>query len=203
MTNAHSKVVLGSQYTKTDLSKIFNEPNLEGVREGIYSLKPHNAVLLFVDLVKAGKEDRFHFNDYFDGDVFHWDSQTTQNINSPRIQSIVRKQVEVLLFCRLQRKIKNITQPFYYCGTLEYLEHDLKTANPVHLVFLSNDFNETTSNLQLKILYEWKPENIGKATSNNDYHKNGTAVKFRVDQKKPNYTERKGLVTSRRTRWNA
>ena len=34
--------------------------------------------MLFVDLVKEGKEERFHFNEYFENQFFHWESQTTQ-----------------------------------------------------------------------------------------------------------------------------
>ena len=93
-----NKFTLGSYYTKTSLSEIIEEPNLKLVREGLYYCKKTDSTLLFVDLVKINKPDRFHFNDYFEGDYFHWDSQTTQHINSPKIQEIINGEKEVHLF---------------------------------------------------------------------------------------------------------
>lgn len=150
----------------------------------------------FIDLVKEGKEKRFHFNDYFDGDIFHWDSQTTQHINSPRIQQILKKEIPILLFVRIYPKVKGQTQPFVYCGRIEYVEHDTNTNNPVHIVFQSLDFDETSPNRNLTEIYEWRPEKIGGQTSNNIYRTKKDISK-KGEIKKPNYTERRGLVTSR------
>jgi hypothetical protein len=196
MPTAHSLLTIGSSYSKKDLSGIFHDDTISLVREGRYTLKPFNSVLLFVDLEKTEKEERFHFNDYFDDGFFHWDSQTTQNINTPTIQAIVHKRVEVNLFCRVLNKRKNVTQPFFYCGRLEYVDHDLNTANPVHIVFSAMDYDETTSNPNLLEIYSWRPEKIGKVSTNDNYA-GVQRHKWKAGQKKPNYTERRGLVTSR------
>src|SRR5688572_18812632 len=103
-------LTLGAEYTKNSLAEIFEDKALKTLREGIHTLKRYDAVFLFVDLVKKGKEERFQFDDYFNGDHFEWDSQTTQHINSPRIQSIVNKEVNTYLFCRLYGKVKGTTQ---------------------------------------------------------------------------------------------
>ncbi|MCZ2481284.1 HNH endonuclease [Aquirufa nivalisilvae] len=197
MEISYSIPELGELYSKKSLSLIFQDPSIESVREGIFHTKNSNSMLLFVDLVKTGKESRFHFNDYFEGDYFHWDSQTTQHINSPRIQKIVKKEVDVLLFCRIQSKIKSESQPFVYCGKLEYLEHNENTSKPVHLVFQSLDFDETISIPRLKEIYNWTPEKNGGITTNNYYSVKKIQSRNRGEQKRPNYTERKGLVTSR------
>jgi len=195
-TTLHPLLTLGSLYTKLDLSDLLNEPNLKLVREGIYSSTNSNSILLFVDLVKPGKEERFHFNDYFQEDYFHWDSQTTQNINSPRIQKIVNGDIEVTLFVRITSRVKSSVQPFIYCGRLEYLEHDPNTHNPVHVIFNSIDYNERSQSSSLIDIYNWKPENMGKTSSYDFEFTPKGESKARV-HKKPNYTERKGLVTSR------
>jgi len=195
METLKADLKLGELYTKKELSTILNDPNIEIVREGIYTSNRLNQMLLFVDLVKKGKEARFHFNDYFEEDYFHWDSQTKQHINSPRIQKIIKKEVDVLLFCRINPKVKNITQPFIYCGKLEYIDYFEKTTKPVHIVFNSKDFDESTKNINLKEIYSWRPENIGQSTTNNIY--SDSKKNKNTFQKKPNYTERKGLVTSR------
>ena len=78
---------LGSKYSKKDLSDLLDQPNLSFVREGIFNCKNSSSSLFFVDLEKKDKEKKFHFNDFFQEDFFHWDSQTTQNINSPKIKA--------------------------------------------------------------------------------------------------------------------
>ena len=190
-------LILGNYYSKKDLSLIFNEKGLLSSREGIFSNDTFHSYLFFVDLVKEGKEDRFHFNDYFDGDIFHWDSQTTQHINTPRIQKIVNKNLPILLFTRIYPKVKSQTQPFIYCGRLEYIEHDENTTRPIHIVYQSLDYDETTQNQNLIDIYNWKPEMIGKSSTNNVYLVKKQITRPKGEQKKPNYTERRGLVTSR------
>jgi hypothetical protein len=193
----NEKLIIGNFYSKKNLSLIFQEKGLLSSREGIFSSNTLPFYLFFVDLVKEGKEDRFHFNDYFDGDIFHWDSQTTQHINTPRIQKIVNKELPVLLFTRVHPKVKSQTQPFIYCGRLEYIEHDENTTRPVHIVYQSLDYDETTQNQNLIDIYNWKPEMIGKTSSNNVYLVKKQISRPKGEQKKPNYTERRGLVTSR------
>ena len=193
----NENLIIGNNYSKKELSRIFDENGLLTSREGIFSSDTLNSYLFFVDLVKDGKQERFHFNDYFDGDLFHWDSQTTQHINTPRIQKIVNKELPILLFTRIHPKVKSQTQPFVYCGRLEYIEHDENTTRPIHIVYQSLDYDETTQNQNLIDIYNWKPEMIGKTSSNNVYLVKKQLSRPKGEQKKPNYTERKGLVTSR------
>jgi hypothetical protein len=189
-------LVIGGFYTKNSISDLLGENSLKSVREGIYTSTSTGSILLFVDLVKTGKEERFHFNDYFQEDYFHWDSQTTQHINSPRIQKIVQGDVEVNLFVRILPRIKSKVQPFTYCGRLNYVDHDPNTFKPVHIVFQSLDFDEKSDLLNLIEIYEWKPESIGGTSTNYFKFVPRGETKTR-EQKKPNYTERRGLVTSR------
>jgi hypothetical protein len=44
-----------------------------------------------------------------------------------------------LLFSRIHPKIKSKTQPFVYCGRLEYVEYDENKTRPVHIISLSLD----------------------------------------------------------------
>ena len=83
---------LGNTYKKKVLSEILDEYNLRYVREGLYYCVKTNSTLLFVDLDKINKPDKFKFNDYFEGDFFHWDSQTTQHLESPKILDIFKIQ---------------------------------------------------------------------------------------------------------------
>jgi hypothetical protein len=189
----HSALLLGESYSKKTLSDLLNEPSLAPVREGIYTCKNNKSIMLFVDLVKNGKEERFHFNDYFQEDYFHWDSQPRQDINTPTIKKLISGLLEVNLFVRIDQKVKSNTQPFKYCGRLEYTDYYQNTSKPVHIVFSSIDYDE--NNGQLKDIYLWQPETIGKSTTNNNYGvKPGSKQK---NFKKPNYTERKGLINSR------
>lgn len=192
-----NELQLGGKYSKKDLASVLEEPSLISVREGVYSCKSTNSYLLFVDLEKAGKEQRFHFNDYFEEDYFHWDSQTTQHIDSPKIQQVLNGQLEVHLLVRLVQKVKNQTQPFIYCGRLQYQEHDPSTSKPVHMVFQNIDYDDFTENEDLISIYLWKPEKAGMTSSATVSKKGMVSQKRKSNYKPPSTTERTGLVTSR------
>ena len=188
---------LGSKYSKAELTELLNEPTLSSVREGVFSCKNSDAYLLFVDLEKADKEKRFHFNDFFEEDFFHWDTQTTQHINSPKIQDIISEVLTPHLFVRVRQKEKSRTLPFVYCGTLTFNMHEEKTARPAHIIFQSDDFDDLTSNKNLLEIYSWKPSKAG-TTSNSKINKKGViSGRRKRNFKPPNETERKGLITSR------
>jgi len=190
------KLIIGSKYSKKDLSKIFDNPNISLVREGIYNLKTPES-FFFVDLEKVGKEERFHFDDYFEGEYFHWDSQPDQHINSPKIKEIVLGERVPHLFVRIVPKIKNVTQSFIYCGRLNYQYHEGGTSKSIHIIFQNIDFVDDSENPELLQIYFWKPTMIGGSSrfqiKNIDKVSEQRKRKFKI----PNETERSGLVTSR------
>ena len=75
--NPQSILKVGNKYSKKELSKLLVQPSLEKVREGVFSCNNSQSYLLFVDLEKKSKEEKFHFDDFFEEDYFHWDTQTT------------------------------------------------------------------------------------------------------------------------------
>ena len=191
-----SSLKIGEKYSKTNLSEIFNNPNISIVREGIYNLNESNT-FFFVDLEKKGKEDRFHFDDYFEGDFFHWDSQTTQHIDTPKIQEIVRGSRTPHLFIRISPRVKNTTQPFIYCGRLKYVEYVEGTSKPVHIIFQNIDYQDETENKDLLEVYFWKPDKIGGSSRFKITNREVVSEDRKRKLKEPNVTERSGLVTSR------
>jgi len=191
-----SNLKIGNKYSKMSLSEILNNPIISTVREGIYNLSQSESIF-FVDLEKQGKEDRFHFDDYFEGDFFHWDSQTTQHINTPKIQEIVKGSRIPYLFIRITPKIKNITQPFIYCGRLKYVKYIEGTFKPVHIIFQNIDYQDETNNKELLEIYFWKPHKIGGSSQFKIEEEDIISDDRRRKLKKPNVTERSGLVTSR------
>lgn len=188
---------IGAEYTKLDLADILDEPSIASVREGIYYCKKSPSAIFFVDLEKKGKQERLNYNDFFDGEYFHWDSQTTQHINSPKIQEIVNGVRIPHLFIRIQPKIKSITQPFIYCGQLEYEEYEKGTSNPVHIVFNNLDYDDFTENEKLLEIYQWKPGYTGHITTTTISKQTKVSERRKIKYKKPDSTERRGLVTSR------
>ena len=72
---------LGNKYTKIDLSKIFDEKNIEYIQQGYFRVKKTNTALLFVTLDKTGQPESLKYNDYFENDWFHWDSMKHQHTN--------------------------------------------------------------------------------------------------------------------------
>lgn len=188
---------VGSKYSKKDLALLLSQPNIEKVREGVTTCTNSNSYLLFVDLDKEGKENRFHFDDFFEEDFFHWDSQTTQTINSPKIQEVVNARLTPHLFVRVKQKEKSKTLPFIYCGRLKFISHEENTSKPVHIIYQNIDFDDFTKNQDLLEIYRWKPTVAGM-TSKSKVVKKGIISKERIQKyKKPNETERQGLVISR------
>tara|TARA_B100000767_G_C19588041_1_gene460195 strand:- start:113 stop:661 length:549 start_codon:yes stop_codon:yes gene_type:complete len=163
-----NSLVIGNKYSKKDLSEIFDNPNISKIREGIYNVSQSES-FFFVDFEKKGKEERFHFDDFFEGDYFHWDSQTTQHINTPKIQEIVHGERTPHLMIRITPKIKNVTQPFVYCGRLKYVEYEEGTSKPgsgdklVSLVETPNmkcDCNPYSEKILIKRGWKFLSENI-------------------------------------------
>jgi hypothetical protein len=193
----HKILSVGDKYSKKDLAERLDQPNLAKVREGIAQCTNSSSTLFFVDLEKLGKEQRFHFNDFFQEDFFHWDSQTTQHIDTPTIQQIVKGDLTPHLFVRVVQKIKNVTQPFIYCGRLVFDTHEEGTSKPVHMLFHNIDYDDHTTNDDLIDIYLWKPSKAGRETQSK-INRQGVITPNRVRKyRKPNETERKGLVTSR------
>ena len=195
--NPFKTLSLGCKYAKIDLSILLEQPTLALVREGLYHCKNSESTLFFVDLEKKGKEEKFHFDDFFQEDFFHWDSQTTQHINSPKIQEIVTGQRTPHLFVRITPKVKSITQKFVYCGRLVYTEHEENTFKPVHIVFQNIDYDDFTKNDDLLNIYSWRPNKIGKTTKSKIDKTGVVSHRRKQVYKRPNKTERKGLITSR------
>ena len=98
------KLKIGQLYSKQILSSLLNEVSLKTVREGIFYCKNSDSTLFFVDLEKQDKPSKFHFNNYFDKNLFHLDSQTTQHINSPKIQEIVNTKKKFIFFVEKSKK---------------------------------------------------------------------------------------------------
>lgn len=188
---------VGSKYSKKDLAHLLKQPTLANVREGVFSCNNSKSYLLFVDLEKQGKEEKFHFDDFFEGDYFHWDSQTTQHIQSPKIQELVTDLRTAHLFVRVTQKIKSITQPFIYCGRLKYKDYEINTSKPVHIIFQNIDYDDFTEDHDLLEIYSWHPNKAGKTTKSAINKKGQISQERKSKFKKPNETERKGLVTSR------
>jgi hypothetical protein len=198
MTDVHHHgLTLGATYSRRGLSSLLGEPTLGHSREGIFYCTRSSMTLLLVDLEKQDKENRFHFNDYFESEFFHWDSQPAQHLATPRIRELVDGTVNTLLFARRSQKIKRKTQPFVYCGRLEFAESEPDTAKPAHLIFRSLDYDDYSTNDDLLDLYLWEPKWWGKTTTNTTSKSGEISADRRKRHTPPTETERSGLTTSR------
>ena len=196
----HAKLTVGEGYSKGptgDLPDLIGEPTLRNIREGIfYCTNTPRTTIFFVTLVKKDRPIRFHFDDYFEGNLFHWDSQPQQDFETPRIREIRGEDWTTLLFTRVHQKIKGRTQQFIYCGRLRFHEHDPNTSKPVHLVFRSLDHDDRTDSQALREIYAWTPEH--SVTSNTEAPSESAAISGEEQKHEPpDHTERSGLVTSR------
>ena len=155
-------LIIGNFYRRAELDEVFSTKRFSNSREGIVSLDGN--IVLFCTLEKTLKDEHLKYNDYFENDFFRWDSQNPQHIDTPMIQKMVQSEVDIYLFCRILDKINSQTQPFVYCGKLEFSEHFENTSKPVHLIFESLDYQDNPNSF-LKEIYDWRPD--GKKTETN------------------------------------
>ena len=149
---------VGAEITRKELGELLKEEHLAQSREGVYKCKGSNMYLLFVNLNKDSAKESLKFNDFFEGDMFHWDSQPKQSISVPSIQQIVKGERRTHLFARVYPKIGSQTQPYVYCGELEYHSYDPETANPVHLKFRALEMRfDIDQEHPLREIYDWRP----------------------------------------------
>jgi len=150
-----SGFAVGEAYDKEDIVKIGNVTAPSSFRAGNWAtgiLPFDNAVLLLVTLDK----DEEGYNDFFDGDELHWQSQYRHSQESPLILNLASGRSQAHLFARLRRKLRGQTQKFIYCGRLAWSR--IESGNyPVNCRFrmLDQPFNP---NADLQALYAWKPD---------------------------------------------
>ena len=151
---------IGDQYTREQLNELLDTKAFTSSAGLLYpEWQGHSLIVLRVtlekstDAVKAG----WDYHDYFDGELFHWDSQTTQDINTPKIQEMVNGQSDIHLICRLDTQgSSGATNPFIYCGELLYNDHVPGTANPIHMSFTCLDLVGPQPEI-VEALRQWKP----------------------------------------------
>tara|TARA_B110000967_G_C18360099_1_gene305517 strand:+ start:17 stop:460 length:444 start_codon:yes stop_codon:yes gene_type:complete len=101
----------------------------------------NNKVLLWVNL-ENDRSNATYDDGFISGSkIFQWESQNQQNINTPVIQRILKKEVEVHLFCRLGNMGNH-----KYMGKLKYMKHE--NNNPVKILFNSIDYDSDNTNLK-------------------------------------------------------
>jgi 5-methylcytosine-specific restriction protein A len=111
----------GRTYTRAKIAEIGEVPPLQNGREwtGIQPFK--NCTLLFVTLDRPESIVEHRYQYEFHGCELHWDSQNSNHSTTPKIRRLKDPAEIVLLFARIKTKIKSKTQPFYYCGELQYI----------------------------------------------------------------------------------
>ena len=159
---SYSKLRVGKTYTRAELDLVLGVNKFKGTREGKVYLK--DATFLFVTLDKSNKPATYNYNDYFDGNYFHWESQIRQGINSPAIQKMIKGRVKVFLMARTNDKIKSKTQPFTFCGKLQYFDHDKKTLKPAKIIFNVVSYKSSATG-SLYDVYAWSPKDLGLKSS--------------------------------------
>ena len=159
------------------LGKIYSRATLENIL-GIVKVVPtgirefNNCIFFFVTLDKSNKPVDHKYNDYFEGEIFYWESQKRQHVGSEVLLSIVHGIKIPHLFIRKYEREK-----FTYLGELKYLDHDENTNYPVQfsfqrLNFLDFDLSELSiRRIENIIGHEIKNKGISKQFSNKSKNK--------------------------------
>ena len=103
--------------------------------------------------------------------------------------------VETYLSARVKQKEKSKTLPFVYCGRVKYVSHEKGRSKPVHILFQNTDYDDFTYNENLANVYHCKPSDAGMTTKSRINRTRSISDERKRKYKKPEQTERKGLVT--------
>jgi hypothetical protein len=125
-------LVLHAKYTRNDVLAALGAA--DGVkpppsREGLTSTPDGRYDAFFVDLQKSEREysPTTMYRDYaISRELFHWESQSTQAPNQPRVRRWIehqRRGGNILLFVREKRRYELGTQPFTFLGPVTYVDH--------------------------------------------------------------------------------
>ena len=125
-------LVLHAKYTRTDVFAALGIG--DGVkpppsREGLTSTPDGRYDAFFVDLQKAERDysPTTMYRDYaISRQLFHWESQSTQAPNQPRVRRWIEHQQRggsILLFVRDKKRSELGTQPFTFLGPVTYIDH--------------------------------------------------------------------------------
>ena len=153
---------VGEAYSRKDMARVGGVTPPVDSRDPFWStgiLEFENAIVLIVSLVK--KTHEFSYRDYFSGSLFWWQSQNRNTQQSDVIQQMHDRSKPVLLFVRVHAKVKNVTQPFVYCGELSFLE--MQGERPVTIKLQSLEYDLLGATPQLTEIYNWRPDKLADA----------------------------------------
>ncbi len=116
-------LTLWAKYSRADVPRLLGI-ELKGFenQQGIVERK--GLAVLFVTLDKSGSQEAHKYRDDFLSDVdFQWQSQNRTSQGSPtaqRLREHRERGITVHLFVRRAAKVNGRTQPFSYCGELDF-----------------------------------------------------------------------------------
>lgn len=158
-TFKYENFIVGNSYSKAEALATAEVSPPVNSREIVGPNPFKNCVVLFVTLDKTQKDETQRYKDTFllDGQMFQWESQNSNTPKSPRIKMILNKE-PVVLFARIQEKIKGKTQRFVFVGHLECKKYSYpidSKNHPVEVMFDVLDYQKHAPE-PLQSLYFWQ-----------------------------------------------
>ena len=148
-----SALQVGASSTREQIAKLGRVSPLTGTREWTGIVEFENCIVLFVTLDKGELPIEHSYQDYFEDELFYWESQNRNTQNSPVILRLLSGD-PVVLFCRLHATSGRTASPFVYCGRLAC--EDYQDERPVKIRYVSLDYRIDAGE-PLAELYAWKP----------------------------------------------
>ena len=150
--------VVGDTYSRFDIAELGKVSVPDKIfttkwAQGIVELK--NAVFLFVTLSKDQIATPAHaYLDYFDGNMFWWQSQNRQSRKTDLIARMGNGVIPIYLFVRVHAKERGVSMPFVFCGRLS--SPVMESDKPVDCLFDVLDYVDGATG-PLADVYAWRP----------------------------------------------
>ncbi len=133
---------LHSRYTRDEILTALGKWDFSKrvpVQGGVLYLKHINTDIFFITLDKQEKHysPTTMYQDYaIDERLFHWQSQSTTSVSSPTGQRYIHQRERkstVLLFVREQKSINSLSEPYYFLGPADYVNHT--SSRPINIIW--------------------------------------------------------------------
>jgi len=152
--NASLKLKPGAIYTREALGDLFDIHDAT-LNTGVFRPKAYHSVWLFVTRDKT--PDRTQYKDFLDGDVLHWQGQTSGRTD-PMIIEHQQRGLELLLFYR-EWKYEHEHAGFRYEGRFLYVSHS--GSNPTSFILHRVPSDLETEATWLEQTEPFDPKDIG------------------------------------------
>lgn len=123
-----SEIVVGSEYSRPDLARLWGYSGFQALARGVVTPQRDNKIILFVTSEKQSESEQY--DDQFEGNQLSWEGPTDHFAEKRMLLTCEGSGEEIHLFYREKHH-----QNFVYQGKLSLNSYEIHTEKPSRFVF--------------------------------------------------------------------